>query len=164
MGFRGNRVVVVQNYESIAGDAGPIAAVVAALAAAPSCLVDSPTALAAARINATAFSVTWAPPLGVGSAGGASGAVEGQTLLASTLALTLPSGALAAPDVASALLPAGAGSFTLALPQGFDGAEMFVQVGSRGCAQASAAFADAILVSTSSGAGKGAGAAPERAS
>lgn len=140
--FRNNRVVVVQNFESIQHDAGALAAVAAALAAGPACLVDAPTALAAARVNATALSVTWAAPRAVG------GPVESQTLLVSTVASTLPSAALAAPDVAALRLPGDAAAGLVALPDGFDASEVFVQVVARGCAGAQTVAADAVVVDT----------------
>jgi hypothetical protein len=105
--------------------------------------VDAPTALAAARAHATTLRATWAPPRAVG------GPVESQTLLVSTAPLTLPSAALAAPDVAQLALPGDAAAAEVALPAGFDASEVFVQVVARGCAGSQSAAADVVVVDTS---------------
>ena len=140
-GYRNNRLVVVQNFESIQHDANALAALAAALAAEPACLVDAPTALTAQLVNAT-LRVTWAAPRSLG------GPLESQSLLASTLALTLPSGALASPDVALLLLPGNAAAAEVALPAGFDASEVFLQVIARGCAGTQSLATDAVVVET----------------
>ena len=151
-GFRNNRVVVVQNFESVQHDAGALAALSAALSAQPACLVDAPTGLAVAVVAggaggaggaaALTLNVTWAAPRALG------GPVEAQTLLASTSPLTLPSAALAVPDVALLQLPGDAAAAQLALPAGWDASELFVQVVARGCAGTQSVAADAVVVDT----------------
>lgn len=143
MRTRNNRLLVVQNFESIEGDAGPLAAVVAALAAGPACLIDAPSGLASARVNATAFGLSWTPPQVIGGGGAADATV---TLLASTTAATLSSGALAAPDVARVVLAGSIQAFVLALPRGFDASEVWWTVQARGCGGLQSAAADTAVI------------------
>ena len=135
-----NRLIVIQNFESIQGDPGPIAAVTAAVAAGPPCLVDVATLLSSARLNTTAFQLTWISPQAIGSA-------VSTTLLASTIAQTLPSGALAMPNIANVLLPVNTTSYILAL-DGFDGSEVFWLIVSRGCNDLQSAASDVGVVMT----------------
>jgi hypothetical protein len=109
-----NRLLVVQNFESIAGDGVELAAVRDAVAAGAPCLVDAPVlSPAPARVNASAWEVAWAL-----SSGSGSGSVEGLQLRASSLTATLPSGELAVADLAALALPGGARSALLALAPG----------------------------------------------
>ena len=142
--WRNNRLVVVQNFESVRGDGGALAAIAAALDAAPPCLVDAPTGLFAAQpgSNASALQVTWSSPaLAAGAA-----QPDAFDVAVSSLRDTLPSGALAVPNVAAAALAGGATSATLPLPPGYSGATVYVAVVARGCAGAQTAAADAIAV------------------
>lgn len=119
--FSNNRLLVIQNFESIRGDANATAAVAAALASDMFCVVDAPTALTATlTASASSLNVTWLPA--------PAGAVSSQALLASTLALTLPSGVLAVANIATASLDPGAQQFELALPPGVAPGEVFLQV------------------------------------
>jgi hypothetical protein len=119
LGFLNNRLIVVQNFESIEKDANATAAVAAALGG-QSCIVDAPTALAASVVKSSTVAISWTapPPMGVGS----------QLLLVSTLGLTLPNANLAVPDVATAQLGPGATHYDLHLPAGMGASEIYVQV------------------------------------
>ena len=119
LGFLNNRLVVIQNFESISDDANATAAVVAALNSGLGCVVDAPTGLAA-KVNASELTLHWQPPPSV--------AVSSLALLVSTLALTLPSGVLAMANVASTSLDAGKAAYTLTLPPGLAPGEVYVQV------------------------------------
>jgi len=119
LGFLNNRLIVIQNFESIQGDGNATAAVAAALASDLGCVVDAPTALAAAR-NGSELLLSWQ------SAGTA--AVSSQALLVSTLALTLPSGVLAVANILSASVGAGEERHAMPLPPGVAPGELFVQV------------------------------------
>ena len=119
LGFLNNRLVVIQNFESIQGDENATAAVAAALASDLGCVVDAPTALAAAR-NGTELRLRW-------TSGGAV-AVSSQALLVSTLALTLPSGVLAVANILSTSVGAGEQQHTVQLPPGVAPGEVFAQV------------------------------------
>ena len=138
---RNNRLIVVQNFESVRGDAAALAALAAALAEPPACVVDAPTGLAATRINATAWALAWAPPRGAPP--------DALDVAASTLRDTLPSGALAVPDVYRARAPGAALGATLVLPQGFDGAVVWWAAVARGCGGAQTAAADAVAIEVS---------------
>ena len=119
LNFLNNRLIVVQNFESIQADANATSAVSAALASDSFCLVDAPTALTASG-NASALAITWTAA--------DTSSVASQTLLVSTLALTLPSGVLALSTIASVSLSAGAEHYELALPPGVTPGEVYVQV------------------------------------
>jgi hypothetical protein len=119
LGFLNNRLLVIQNFESIRGDDNATAAVAAALGSDLGCVVDAPTALAATG-NSSELTLRWKPPPQV--------AVSSQALLVSTLALTLPSGVLAVSNIATAGLDAGQATYTLALPPGLAAGEVYCQV------------------------------------
>jgi hypothetical protein len=107
-----NRLLVVQNFESIAGDAVACSAVREAVASGAQCLVDAPLLLPQPqRLNATAWAVAWA------LAGGST--PQSLALRASSTPATLPSGQLAVADVAELEGMAGtATAAVLALAQG----------------------------------------------
>jgi len=130
-----NRLLVVQNFESVRGDGAALGALAAALAAPPACLIDAPLALAATRVNATAFALAWAPPRGA--------APDSLTVIASSLRETLPSGALAVADVGRAVVGGAATGALLSLPAGFDGRQVWWTVVARGCGGSQAVAADA---------------------
>ena len=118
--FLNNRLVVIQNFESIRDNDNATAAVAAALASNLICIVDAPTELAAtAPANASSLEMRWR------SAGDV--AVSSQALLVSSLAQTLPSGVLAVSNVFSTSLDAGVESYTLELPPGLVGT-LYVQL------------------------------------
>ena len=141
LGEANNRVLVVQNYESIKSDGVACAALVAALAAGAGCLIDAPTALAAAPLNASAWGLSWALARGGGGA-----LPDALILRASTLALTLPSGELAVADVFEAALDGGAAGATLPLPPGFSADHVFWSVAALGCAGAQRMASDAAVI------------------
>ena len=117
--YRNNRLVVVQNYESIAGDPDVCAAVADFVRAGVGCLVDAPAQLSASRINATAWTFSWTLQLG-GCAGGV------VSLSVSTMPSTLASGELAVADVFAASTPAAAeGATVFSLPPGFDAQHVY---------------------------------------
>jgi len=139
-----NRFVDVQNYESINHIAAACAAVVDFVSEEERCLVDAPSALTAAPLNASAWALSWA--LWARDLGGAAPAVV--EVRVSTLAATLPSGELAAPDVwASGPLAGGAaGSATLLLPAGFAADHVFWGATAVGCGGAQRMASDAALL------------------
>jgi len=122
MGFRNNRLVVLQNWLAVANYTPALQAIVAVLSASPGCLVDAAQALAAAPLNATAWRLSWAP--------GAD--ASGLTVLAAFTPLLLPSGALAAP-FASAALGGAAAQLDLSVPADGAGAPVYWTVVSTGC-------------------------------
>ena len=149
--YLNNRLVVIQNYESIQGDANATAAVAAALAAGPRCLVDAPSALVAlCNANATAIDLSWVPFGGC--------CISSQALLVSSMALTLPSGLLAVPNVATASLAFDAKRFVIELPPGLGAGEVHVQLATysmQGCGGPGQSFtqvapSDALVVGLSS--------------
>ncbi len=136
LAFGNNRLLVVQNYESIAGDAGACAAVAAAVAAPPPpCFIDAPTQLAAQPQGSAGgvFALSWQQAQ-AGGAAGSSGAVASFEVRASTLSELLPSGQLAVPDVLAVTLPGGQLSAGLTLPPGFAADHVFWGVTARSCA------------------------------
>ena len=151
LSFRNNRLIVLQNWNSIwaskpVSTAG-ITALSKALGTAPACLVDSATTLHASKINSTAYRLLWTPTAaaggGGGCGGGKAGGCETQEVLASAVPLQLPSGALAAPTLLNAAVAATAAAVTLRLPS--DPALELVhwQVVSRGCGGTQTAVSDA---------------------
>jgi hypothetical protein len=136
--FMNCRLLVLQNWNSIypsnpAGQAG----VVAALLAQPACLVDAAASLAAAAVNATAFSLSFALSADTDAAVVYAGAV-GSPLL--------PSGRLAAPAVA---IPVGPGASAVVVPVsavggagGPGGPPVYWQVVATGCAAAQTVVTD----------------------
>lgn len=129
LNFMNNRLVDVYNFEGL--DAVALAALQLILSASPSCLVDSIAGAAAVQINATAWALTWTPPV----------AAEALYFQASSLADTLPSGALAVLDVASTTLPGDAAGVTLALPANFSGSAVYWTVVAGGCGATQVAVA-----------------------
>ncbi len=127
LGFLNNRLLDVYNWENIPEEA--LAAAAAALSAPPPCLVDSAANLSSVRLNGTAMALSWDPGADTDAA----------TLLASSLPLTLPSGELAAPNLARAELPGAAAGLVLLLPAG--GPPVYWTVASRGCGGAQLAVA-----------------------
>ena len=146
LAFRNLRLLVLQNWNSLwlskpVTTIG-IAALSRAVGRSPSCLVDAATALLATKKStgscntSCSYALRWTPGAGV----------EKQTVLASAVAATLPSGALASPSLLSADLPAGASSATLKLSG--DPSLMVVrwQVVGRGCAGTQTAVGDAVTL------------------
>jgi hypothetical protein len=132
LGFLNNRMLDVYNWENIPAEA--LAAAAEVLSAPPPCLVDSAANLTSARVNATAVALSWAP--------GAH--ADTVMLLASSVPLTLPSGELAAPNLAHAELPSAAAGLELPLPEG--GPPAYWTVASRGCGGAQLAVAAVSVV------------------
>jgi hypothetical protein len=117
--YMNNRLVIVQNYESIAGDPVACAAVADFVRADVPCLVDAPAQLSAQKINATAWTLSWTLQLG-GCAGGT------VAVSVSSMPSTLASGELADADVYRTSAPAAAvGTAVLSLPPGFDAQFVF---------------------------------------
>ena len=142
LGFRNNRLIVMQNWNSLwlskpVSTIG-ISALSHALGRSPSCLVDAATALRATQVSGgdcsagCSYTLHWTP--------GAS--AEKQTILASAVVATLPSGALASPSLLSMDLPPGASDAMLKLSG--DRSLMLVrwQVVGRGCGGTQAAVGD----------------------
>jgi hypothetical protein len=140
MSYRNNRLIVVQNFQSIADDAGPLGAIIDALNTQETCIVDAPINLSVTSGSNSTFIVSWTLSLPV--------PVDTRlSLRVSTLSLTLPSAELAVANIASQSLPATAVSSSFTLPQGFDGAEFFVQVVAYACGSTQTMASDAYLVS-----------------
>jgi hypothetical protein len=144
--FLNNRLIVVQNFESIEKDGNATAAVAAALGGV-SCVVDAPTALAASVKRKTSVAISWtASP---------TCCVSSQILIVSSMGLTLPNGNLAVPDVATAQLGPDTNQYNLQLPAGMSAGEIFVQVvtySMQGCGGPGQSFtqsvpSDALVVS-----------------
>jgi len=137
MGYRNNRLIVVQNWVSIAGNDNALQALVAVLREGPACLTGAPLGLASTRLNATAWQLKWTP--------GAD--TDAQTVVVSvTGAPLLPSGQLAAP-ILTIPLPAGGSSFTLVLPGALG--PLYWQVVAMGCGGGQAAVADVVQLAAS---------------
>ena len=134
LGHRNNRLLVVQNFESVRGDPGALNALIDALSTPPACLVDAPDALVSARVNASAWALSWAP----------GAAADTHELRASAVPSLLPSGALAVPTLALAMLPSDANALTLVLPPGYDGQVVYWQVIARGCGGEQSMAADVV--------------------
>ena len=146
--FKNNRLLIVQNYESIQHDAVACSAVVDFVrSGVQNCLVDAPAQLSSTQLNASAWTVSWTLQF-----------VGCQTdvtvrVLASTFPSTVPSGELAVPDVfESPTLPgAVAGSTLLTLSPGFSAQYFFwqvvasVTVGSQGVQQRMASDASLLV-------------------
>ena len=128
-----NRLIDVQNYESIEHLEEACAAVVAFLSEEEGCLVDAPWGLAAAPINATAWALAWT----LWASNGAAPTVE---VRVSTLAATLPSGELADPDVwvSPPLQGSQVGGAVLVLPPGFAEQHVYWAATGVGCSGAGA--------------------------
>ena len=137
LSFLNNRLIVVQNFESIEKDGNATAAVVAALGGL-SCVVDAPTALAASvKANAVAISWTASPTCCVSS----------QILIVSSMGLTLPNGNLAVPDVATAQLGSDTNRYNLQLPTGMSAGEIYVQlvtISMQGCGGPGQSFTQSV--------------------
>jgi hypothetical protein len=145
LSFLNNRLIVVQNFESIQKDANATAAVAAVLGG-QSCIVDAPTALAA-NVEKKTVVISWtASP---------TCCVASQILIVSSMGLTLPDGILAVPDVATAQLGSDTTHYSLQLPAGVSAGEIFVQVvtySMQGCGGPGQSFtqsvpSDALVVS-----------------
>ena len=136
MGFRNNRLVVLQNWLAVANYTPALEALVAVLSASPGCLVDAAQALAAQQLNASAWRLSWAP-----GADAAALAVQ-----ASFSPLLLPSGALAVP-FASAPLAGDATQLDLTVPPDGAGAPVYWTVVSSGCGGAPPDAAAQVVVS-----------------
>jgi hypothetical protein len=140
MSYRNNRLIVVQNFQSIADDAGPLGAIIDALNTQETCIVDAPINLSVTSGSNSTFIFSWTLSLPV--------PVDTRlSLRVSTLSLTLPSAELAVANIALKSLPATAVSSSFTLPQGFDGAEFFVQVVAYACGSTQTMASDAYLVS-----------------
>ena len=129
LSLRNNRLVDVYNVENLPAEA--LQAAQQVLAADPGCLVDSAAGLASVRLNATHVRLSWTPGADADLA----------TVQASLLADTLPSGALAAPDVADAQLPGDAAELVVAVAAGAGAPPVYWTVLSRGCGGAQLAVA-----------------------
>lgn len=145
LSFLNNRLIVVQNFESIEKDENATAALAAALGGL-SCVVDAPTALAASvKKNTVSISWTASPTCCVSS----------QILIVSSMSLTLPNGNLAVPDVATAQLGSDTNHYDLQLPAGMSAGEVYVQLvtySMQGCGGPGQSFtqsvpSDALVVS-----------------
>jgi hypothetical protein len=134
LSYRNNRLVVIQNWNSIwkPYQAVAIAALARAVATPPLCLVGTATAMGATKVNDTAYELHWSP----GTKG------ETQTILASVILGLLPSGALAAPTLLSVDLPPTASSATLILQTDPSYEVVQWQVVTRGCKGTQTAVAD----------------------
>ena len=141
MSYRNNRLVVVQNFQSIADDLGPLGAIIDALNTQEPCIVDSPTNLTiSSGSNSSTFHVTWSlsSPVPVDTS---------LSLRVSSLSLTLPSAELAVADVAQLdSLPATSVDAFFVLHEGFDGSEVFVQVTAYACNNTQTMASDAVLL------------------
>ena len=118
--FHNNRLIDVYNIEDLPPPA--LIATQIALRTTPACLVDGAAQLVASRLNATAVRLSWTPAAGADTA----------RVLASTQVLTLPSGVLAAPDVADVGVSATMASVDLFISTP-GGTPVYWMVSSRGC-------------------------------
>ena len=134
MGFRNNRLVVLQNWLAVANYSPALEAIVAVLSASPGCLVDAAQALAAQRLNASAWRLSWAP--------GAD--AQALAVQAAFSPLLLPSGALAAP-FASADLGGADAQLDLVVPADGAGAPVYWAVVSSGCAAGGSGAAQVVV-------------------
>jgi hypothetical protein len=142
MSFRNNRLVVVQNFQSIADDLGPLGAIVDALNAQEPCIVDAPKNLTISPgSNSSTFHLTWSlsSPVPVDTS---------LSLRVSSLSLTLPSAELAVADVArmDSLNATSVDALFFVLPAGFDGSEVYVQVTAYACGNTQTMASDAFLL------------------
>ena len=128
-----DRASVVLQWEFMGATAQQAAAIV--LDEAPRCLVDSPGSLKAARLHKSAWALTW------------TAAVDAQSLQlqAASQPSMLPSGLLAAPDLAVQELDGQANGTVLALP-GFPGERVYWTVVAVGCERAQAAVAPVAFI------------------
>lgn len=117
--FHNNRMIDVYNWDDLPSAA--LAAVQLALTSAPACLVDGAAQLAAVRLNTTSVRLSWTPAAGA----------DAVKVLASSLALTLPSGVLAAPNIAAESVPPSTASFDLT--SAAEDPPVYWMVSSRGC-------------------------------
>ena len=136
LAFRNNRLVVMQNWDSLWRSTpvsfSGITALATVVATPPACLVDAATELRAVKLNATAYTLQWQQG-GVPLAPLGTVAVESQRVLASNVAALLPSGALAAPTLLDVVLGAGASSAALTLKADASLRLVRWQVVARGC-------------------------------
>ena len=120
-------------WEFMGATAQQAAAIV--LDEAPRCLVDSPGSLKAVRLHKSAWALTW----------GAAVDAQSLQLQAASQPSMLPSGLLAAPDLAVQELDGQANGTVLALP-GFPGERVYWTVVAVGCERAQAAVAPVALI------------------
>jgi hypothetical protein len=138
LAFRNNRLVVMQNWNSL-WQSKPITTVgIAALSTvigrAPPCLVDAATAMHTTKLNATSFQLRWTP---------AGSGCETQQVLASAVSTRLASGALAAPTLLmSDQLSANVATDTLTLKSDPSLELVHWQVISQGCGGTQTAVSD----------------------
>jgi hypothetical protein len=131
--FANNRLLVVQNYESIEALPAALAAVVDAVREEAACLVDAPSGLTAAPQDSQGrVLLAWAQ-------GGDARAVHQYRVRLSSAPWVLVSGELAEADVAEVWVPGGGsstgggGSALVALPLGLQGDHVFAGVSALGC-------------------------------
>lgn len=139
MSFRNNRLIVVQNFQSIANDSGPLDAIIDALNTQEACIVDVPINLSiSSGINSSNYLLSWtlSLPIPLDTI---------LTLRVSTVSLTLPSAELAVPDIALQTLPNTAVSTSFSLPNGFDGSEIYSQIVASACSSTQTMASDALL-------------------
>jgi hypothetical protein len=139
MSFRNNRLIIVQNFQSIANDSGPLDAIIDALNTQEACIVDVPINLSiSSGINSSNYLLSWtlSLPIPLDTI---------LTLRVSTLSLTLPSAELAVPDIALQTLPNTAVSTSFSLPNGFDGSEIYSQIVASACGSTQTMASDALL-------------------
>jgi hypothetical protein len=135
LGFRNNRLIVIQNWSSISGDAAALQALVTTLLAGPSCLTGAPVGLTSTRLNATAWQLGWTMP-GLDT--------EAQTLVVALVGTALlPSGQLAVPLQVTPLAASDA-AFTLVIPGALGPEPFYWQVLASGCGGTQAIVADVL--------------------
>lgn len=111
MGFKNNRLIVVQNFGSIQHNPGALEALVGVLGAAPfaSCFVDAAVELAAEALNGSAWRLGWASAGPQADTTRVDVAMDAQPLL--------PSGRLAAP-ISTLFATEGASEVVFSVPEG----------------------------------------------
>ncbi len=151
LSHRNARLLDVFNWEGVKATPAAVAALSAALSAPPACVVDAPQAVTAAPApgGGGAVVLTWLPSIDS----------DADALDVSSVPDTLPSGALADPDVLAGADVTGRTSFTVAPPgPGWANATLWAVVRSRGCGGTQAMASDAVAFVVPAGAAAGAAA------
>lgn len=127
LSFFNNRLLVVQNYESISGMPQALAAVVDALGEEVGCLVDAPSGLIGSAPDSQGrVLLTW-------EQGGDATAVHRFQVRLSSAPWVLPTGELAEGDVAEVWVDSTSTSALVTLPPGLQGDHVFAGVTALGC-------------------------------